>query len=193
MIDANTLLSGYAKGIFPMADSKNGEIDWYSANPRGYIDLKDWSVSRRLLRYIKNSDYTVEIDKCFEKVMRECATRPYYEDTWISEEMIKSYVNLYNLGFAHSVEIYIEQRLVGGLYGVSLRGAFFGESMFNRFPNASKFALYHLIQRLLQKEYKLLDIQMLTPTTELFGAKLISNEEYLKKLEYALQYDCKFT
>ena len=144
------------------------------------------------MRYINNMDYVIKVDTCFEEVMRECATRPRDENTWISEEMIVSYVNLHHLGFAHSIEVFVKENLVGGLYGVSLRGAFFGESMFNRVSNASKIALYCLIQRLLEKKYRLLDIQMITPTTELFGAKLISREKYLKKLEYALQIVCKF-
>ena len=192
MIDPNTLLRAYAQGIFPMADSKNGKIEWYSFEPRGIIDLDDFIVPKRLLRYIKNLKYKIKIDFSFEQVMRECSNRPEEEKTWISEEMIESYVNLHRLGFAHSVEVYIENKLVGGLYGVTLKGAFFGESMFNRVSNASKIALYHLIQNLNLKRYRLLDIQMLTPTTEVFSAKEITREEYLEKLAYALEINCEF-
>ena len=157
MIDPAQLLQGYASGIFPMADSKEGEINWYSADPRGYIDLNDFQefkLPKRIMRYINNMDYVIKVDTCFEEVMRECATRPRDENTWISEEMIVSYVNLHHLGFAHSIEVFVKENLVGGLYGVSLRGAFFGESMFNRVSNASKIALYYLIQRLLEKKYR---------------------------------------
>lgn len=186
------LLQGYSKGIFPMADSIDGKIQWYTADPRGIIDLTDYYVSKRLLRYIKKTKYEVKINSEFEKVMRACAARPSPEGTWISEDMVKSYVNLHKLGHAHCVEIWMKNILVGGLYGVTLKGAFFGESMFKTVSNASKYALYHLIKRLNEKRFKLLDVQMLTPTTEQFGAKAISREEYLLILQEAMQYDCQF-
>jgi len=175
-----------------MADSKDGEIKWYSFHPRGIIDLEEYYVSKRLLRYIRNTFYSVKIDTVFEQVMRACADRPNYENTWISEEMIESYINLHKLGFAHSVEVFMDNSLVGGLYGVALKGAFFGESMFNHVSNASKIALYHLIKRLIERNYRALDVQMITPTTALFGAKSISRSEYLTFLDYALEIECKF-
>jgi leucyl/phenylalanyl-tRNA--protein transferase len=192
MIDPNFILQGYSRGIFPMADSRDGEIKWYSADPRGIIDLNDYHISKRLLRYIRNTQYEVRIDSMFEQVMRECANRPSHEQTWISEEMVESYVNLHQLGYAHSVEILMDGKLVGGLYGVSLKGAFFGESMFNKISNASKLALYHLIQRLIKRNYRLLDIQMITPTTAQFGAKVVMRDEYLRLLRNALSVDCRF-
>ena len=194
MIPPEILLQGYATGIFPMADGKKGKIQWYSADPRGIIDLQDYHIPKRLLRYIKNSNYEIFFDNSFAEVIKQCAQRPKSEGIWISDEIIESYINLHNLGFAHCVEVHIKDDLVAGLYGVALRGAFFGESMFNNpdFPNTSKIALYYLIKHLKEKNFYLLDIQMITSTTEQFGAKLINKADYLLRLKQALEKSCQF-
>ncbi len=194
MIPPEQLLQGYANGIFPMATSEHGEIQWYSADPRGIIDLSDYHVPKRLMRYIKNTNYAISLDESFEDVIKSCAVRPEDQGVWISDEIVESYINLFNLGFAHSVEVRIDEHLVAGLYGVALKGAFFGESMFNKaeYPNTSKIALYYLIQHLIKKKFVLLDIQMVTSTTKQFGAKLISKNSYYTLLQKALSINSIF-
>ena len=175
IIPAEVLLQGYATAIFPMADGKTGKVQWYSADPRGIIDLYDYYIPKRLMRYIRNMNYEIKIDQSFEQVIEHCADRPNDQGVWISKDIIDSYVNLHYLGFAHSLEVFMDQRLVAGLYGVALRSAFFGESMFNlqEYPNTSKIALYHLIQHLIKKKFLILDIHIITSTTSQFGAKLV--------------------
>lgn len=198
MIPPEILLQGYATGIFPMADGKKGKIQWYSADPRGIIDINDFHVPQRLLRYIKsykkNPSFEILFDNSFSDVLENCAIRPKDQGMWISDEIIESYINLHKVGFAHSVEVHVENKLVAGLYGVALRGAFFGESMFNfkEYPNTSKIALYFLIEHLIKNQFALLDIQMITSTTEQFGAKLIKKSEYLVLLQKALERNCQF-
>lgn len=192
MIPANILIQAYQNAIFPMANSKTGPIEWYSADPRGIIDFANVHYSRRLLRIIRQKQYKMRINTAFEEVMRECAAR---SDTWISEELITSYVNFHILGYAHSVETWsLDNELIGGLYGVALpgTGAFFGESMFHKRTNASKIALYTIIERLNNRKFVLLDIQMVTPVTTQFGASLIPLEEYKKRLAVALTKNCSF-
>ena len=194
MIPAEQLLQGYANGIFPMADGKNGKVKWFQADPRGIIDLNEYHVPKRLMRYIRNTLYNVTFDQSFKEVITLCSQRPEDQGIWISDEIIDSYYNLFTLRFAHSVEVRIDKTLVAGLYGVALRCAFFGESMFNypEYPNTSKIALYYLIQRLIKNKFMLLDIQMITSTTQQFGAKLISKSEYHFLLEQALQNECHY-
>lgn len=194
MIPPEQLLQAYATGIFPMYSSEVGKVQWYSADPRGIIDLTDYHISKRLMRYIRNSDYIVTFDQSFDKVIKSCAQEHKDEGIWISNEIIQSYTNLFNLGFAHSVEISSGSKLIAGLYGVALRGAFFGESMFNlnEYPNTSKIALYYLIQHLVKREFLLLDIQMITSTTEQFGAISISKNDYLTRLNVALSQERTF-
>lgn len=194
IIPPDTLLQGYASAIFPMAEGKSGKVQWYSADPRGIIDLDDYHVPKRLMRYIRNIQYTITIDKEFEQVIKNCADRPEDQGVWISQDIIDSYINLHFVGFAHSIEVHIDDKLVAGLYGVALRSAFFGESMFNlpAYPNTSKIALYYLIQHLINKNFRLLDIQMITSTTEQFGAKLVKKSEYEKLLKNALSIDASF-
>ena len=194
IIPPETLLQGYASAIFPMADGKTGTIQWYSADPRGIIDLNDYYISKRLMRYIKNLQYEIKVDKNFDQVIKYCAKRPEEQGVWISQEIIDSYINLHYVGFAHSFEVYIEDKLVAGLYGVALRSAFFGESMFNlpAYPNTSKIALFYLIQHLVKNNFKLLDIQMITSTTKQFGAKLVNKSNYMKLLKNALSFEAKF-
>lgn len=189
LIPPQVLLDAYSQGFFPMAESREGEVHLYTANPRGILDLDQFHVSQRLCRQLQKEPFSLTVDRCFEAVVRACAER---EDTWISEEMILSYVAFHGLGYAHSVEAWKNGELAGGLYGVSLGAAFFGESMFHRVPNASKAALVFLVNRLKERGYLLLDTQMITPIMAQFGAVEISRQEYLHRLEAALEVPCHF-
>lgn len=188
MISPELLLYGYRHGIFPMA-LENGEIGWFSPEPRAIIPLETFHVPHGLARALKKNIFEMRIDHAFEAVIRACADR---EDTWISEEIIESYCNLHRLGFAHSVEAWRDDKLAGGLYGVAIGSAFFGESMFHRERDASKIALHDLVRRLRRKNFLLLDTQWLTPHLEQFGAVTISRAEYLSRLRVAVSQDCSF-
>lgn len=188
MIPAETLLDAYREGIFPMAD-ESGEISWYEADPRTILEVQTFHPPRDLRRILNRRCFEVYFDRSFERVMRACAQREY---TWISEEIIQSYINLHRLGFAHSVESWQNGKLVGGLYGVALHGAFFGESMFFRVSHASKVALANLAEHLKKRGYVLHDAQMMTSTLKLFGATEISREEYLARLHLALRKKVSF-
>ena len=190
IIDPDFLLKAYCSGYFPMADSVDGEIGWYSPDPRAIFELNELRISRSLSLTLKKKPFDIRIDTCFEEVMRECASR---KETWISEEIIQSYMTLQKMGFAHSVECWNEGRLVGGLYGVAIRAAFFGESMFSRMRDASKVALVFLVGRLREREYELLDTQFTTPHLARFGAKEIPREDYLRRLKKALKKECSFS
>ena len=188
MIPAELLVSAYASGWFPMAVD-GGEIRWFSPDPRGIIPLDAFHIPARLARVVRRGTFRVEIDTAFEAVIRACADAERDRDdpgTWISEEIIDSYIALHARGLAHAVEVWRDDRLVGGLYGVALRGAFFGESMFHRETDASKIALVALVERLRSAGYVLLDTQWVTEHLEQFGAIEIAREEYLKRLEAAL-------
>jgi leucyl/phenylalanyl-tRNA---protein transferase len=189
-IDPDFLLRAYCSGYFPMADSREGEIQWYSPDPRAIFDLREFHIPRSLRPTVRQQRFEITINREFEGVMRHCAER---EETWISEAVIQSYVELFRLGFAHSVETRKDDRLVGGLYGVSIAGAFFGESMFSRERDASKVALVHLVNRLNERGFELLDTQFLTPHLSRFGAKEISRTEYLERLASALRRQCTFS
>lgn len=194
MIPAELLISAYASGWFPMA-VKEGEIRWFSPDPRGIIPLDAFHVSGRLARVVRRGLFRIRIDTAFEKVIRGCAEAERDRDdpgTWISEEIIQSYVVLHRRGLAHSVEAWRADRLAGGLYGVALGGAFFGESMFHRETDASKVALVALVERLRSRGYVLLDTQWVTEHLEQFGAVEIRREDYLKRLEAALAVDATF-
>ncbi|MCH7989446.1 MAG: leucyl/phenylalanyl-tRNA--protein transferase [Planctomycetes bacterium] len=181
------LLAAYGNGIFPMADpDSDGEISWYSPAQRGVLPLESFHVPHDLSRLIRQRQFEVTFDRDFEAVMRGCADR---ESTWISEQLVAAYVELHGTGHAHSVECRQEGRLVGGLYGVSLGGVFFGESMFHRVRDASKVALVHLAERLKRGGYVLLDTQFVSPHLEQFGATEIDREEYLRRLADALDMD----
>jgi leucyl/phenylalanyl-tRNA--protein transferase len=181
------LLAAYGSGIFPMADpDRDWEISWYSPAQRGVLPLESFHIPHDLLRLIRQRQFEVTFDGDFEAVMRGCADR---ESTWISEQLVAAYVELHRTGHAHSVECRQEGRLVGGLYGVSLAGVFFGESMFHRVRDASKVALVHLVERLKQGGFVLLDTQFVSPHLERFGATEIDREEYLRQLADALHID----
>ena len=189
IIDPQFLCAAYCNGYFPMADPNTGEINWYSPDPRTIFDLNEFHIPRSLKLTLKKKEYEIHINKKFEEVMRACAER---EETWISETIIQSYIQLHQLGFAHSVETWKDGKLAGGLYGVAIRGAFFGESMVSRMRDASKIALVNLVARLKERGFTLLDTQYLTPHLEKFGACEISRSEYLKRLDESLTLSCSF-
>jgi leucyl/phenylalanyl-tRNA--protein transferase len=188
IIPASLLVEAYRNGIFPMA-LESGEIAWFSPDPRGIIPLDTFHVPHGLRRVVKKGIFEVKINTAFEEVVRACAERT---ETWISEQIIQSYLNLYGLGFAHSVEAWKDQQLAGGLYGVSIQGAFFGESMFHRETDASKIALMALVDRLQSRGFTLLDTQYITPHLRNFGAIEVSKRQYLRMLHQALSLDCQF-
>jgi len=184
IIDSELLLNAYRCGIFPMAESREGEIHWYEPKRRAIFPLDGLIISRSLGQTLNKKIYDVRFNSEFESVMRCCAER---EETWISETIIQSYCDLHRRGYAFSVESWHEGRLVGGLYGVALGGAFFGESMYSKMKDASKVALVALVRQLCQQQFMLLDAQFMTPHLESLGAIEISQNEYLKRLNVALQ------
>ena len=194
MIPTRLLVSAYASGWFPMASE--GQIRWYSPDPRGILPLDALHIPRRLARVVRAGRFRIEIDRAFVDVMRACADDERDREdpgTWIDDEIIESYTALHEAGIAHSVEAWIDDRLVGGLYGVALGGAFFGESMFHHETDASKVALVALVERLRSRGYRLLDTQWVTPHLEQFGAVEIPRKDYLRRLELSLRLDCTFT
>jgi leucyl/phenylalanyl-tRNA---protein transferase len=168
---------------------ENGEIAWFSPDPRGIIPLDAFHVPHGLQRVLKKNRFRIRLNTAFEEVIRACSER---SETWISEEIVGSYVNLHQLGFAHSVETWMDEKLVGGLYGVSVYGAFFGESMFHRVADASKVALVELVKRLNQRGFHLLDTQYVTNHLRTFGAVEIARPKYMRVLRQALALNCKF-
>ena len=193
------LLRAYAAGIFPMAETRDSdEIFWVDPRRRGVIPLEGFHVPRRLRRTVRRAPFAVTFDTAFDSVIAACAgTSEFRDDTWINPEIRRAYTELHELGFAHSVECWREDRmtgdeLVGGLYGVSLGGAFFGESMFSRADDASKIALVHLVARLRLGGFVLLDTQFVTDHLRQFGTTEIPARDYLRRLEIALHTDAKF-
>jgi leucyl/phenylalanyl-tRNA--protein transferase len=194
MIPSELLVSAYSSGWFPMAVD-DGEIRWYSPDPRGIIPLETFRVPSRLARVIRAGVFQIELDRAFETVIRACAESDRRDDdpgTWIDREILESYVELHRLGFAHSVEAWQDGRLVGGLYGVALGGVFFGESMFHSKTNASKVALAALVEHLRARGFRLLDIQWVTPHLEQFGAVEIPRPMYLELLAEAIAIEAAF-
>jgi len=184
------LLRAYAAGFFPMAEDRNGPTAWYSPDPRAIIPLDRFKISRSLRQRAHKGQWEIRINTSFAEVMRCCAAR---EETWISDEIIQAYCRLFDMGHAHSVESWQHGRLVGGLYGVTLGGAFFGESMFSQVTDASKIALWYLIRRLTERGFLLLDTQFLTPHLASLGACEISRDDYLSLLDRALSIEATFT
>lgn len=188
------LLAAYAAGIFPMAESADDpELFWVDPHRRGILPLDAFHVPRRLRRVLRQGRLEIRCDSAFEAVIRGCAQatekRP---NTWINDQIVRLYMALFTRGAAHSVECLRDGVLVGGLYGVSIGAAFFGESMFSRGTNASKIALVHLVARLRLGGYRLLDIQFLTPHLAQFGGIEISRARYHRLLASALTYFASF-
>jgi leucyl/phenylalanyl-tRNA---protein transferase len=182
------LLRAYAQGVFPMAERRNDDLlYWISPEARGILPFDNFHVPRRLARTIRSDHFEVRVDTAFADVIRGCAApAPGREESWINREIVEVYTELHRNGHAHSVESWREGQLVGGLYGVRLGGAFFGESMFSRERDASKVALAHLVARLIKGGFALLDAQFLTAHLERFGAIEIPRAEYLDLLTKAI-------
>jgi leucyl/phenylalanyl-tRNA--protein transferase len=192
--DARDLLSCYARGVFPMADARDDErVFLIDPERRGVLPLREFHVSRRLARTVRAGPYEVRADTAFPAVVQACAeatrVRP---ETWINHPIEALYVRLFELGYAHTVECWLGGELVGGLYGVALQGAFFGESMFSRARDASKVALTHLVARLIVGGFRLLDAQFMTDHLTQFGAEEISRLEYHRRLGLALSAEADF-
>jgi leucyl/phenylalanyl-tRNA---protein transferase len=189
--DASLLLRAYAQGIFPMADPRTRRIDYYSPDPRAVLPLDDFHVPKSLARVARRGVFELRSDTAFERVIRACAEpRPDRRETWLDERLIAPYLELHRAGFAHSVEAWREGELVGGLYGVHLGAAFFGESMFSRPESggrdASKLCLVELVERLRAGGFRLLDTQFKTAHLARFGCVEIPRKRYLALLERAL-------
>lgn len=182
-LDARTLILAYQQGVFPMPDPESGEIHFYQPHMRAVIPLDAFRVSRSLRKQIAKADYVVHTDTDFIGVMRQCANRP---ETWITDEFIRAYGELHDLGLAHSLEIYQNSTLVGGVYGVTLGAAFFAESMFHSVSNMSKIALFHLTQHLRSHGFLMLECQFLTPHLASLGAIELNHETYLAQLDECL-------
>lgn len=191
-LSAEQLIYAYASGYFPMGDEAN-EIRWYNPDPRAIISIESYAPAKSLRPVLNKGILECRINQAFEQVMRHCS-QPRSEDDgiWISEEIIQAYTELHRLGLAHSVEVYVEGKLVGGLYGVCLGGAFFGESMFSLVSNASKVAFHHLLIRLRERGFDLLDTQFINDHVKRLGAIEIPQAEYLHRLEKALDKTCNF-
>ena len=188
------LLAAYAGGVFPMAESADDpELLWVDPHRRGILPLDGFHVPHRLRRVVRQGGFEIRVDTAFENVIRGCAEatekRP---NTWINEEIVRLYAALFARAAAHSVESWNDGILVGGLYGVSVGAAFFGESMFSRITDASKVALVHLVARLRLGGYRLLDTQFLTPHLARFGGTEISRARYHRLLADALAYRASF-
>jgi leucyl/phenylalanyl-tRNA---protein transferase len=188
------LLKAYRAGIFPMAESADDpELFWVDPERRGILPLDEFHVPRRLARVVRQGKFDVHVDRDFAGTMAGCAEatekRP---NTWINAEIMRLYTALHGMDAAHSVECWQRDALVGGLYGVSIGGAFFGESMFSRVTDASKVALVHLVALLRQGGYRLLDMQFVTDHLTQFGAAEVSRAQYRRLLAEALRYRCVF-
>jgi len=188
MIEPELLVQGYRLGVFPMA-MEDDSIGWFSPDPRAIMPLDGFHVPHALRRVAGKKLFEIKIDNRFGEVIRACAKR---KDTWINQEIIESYERLHQLGHAHSVEAWSKNKLAGGLYGVAIGGAFFGESMFHRVSDASKIALVALVEHLRARKFALLDTQWLTPHLRQFGAIEISRDHYLRLLARAVELPRKF-
>ena len=193
-LNSETLLRAYAAGLFPMAERRDEKkLYWIDPEKRGILPLDKFHIPRRLRRTIRNRPFEIRCDTAFEKVIRNCA-KPNRgrKETWINEQIIMLYIDLSELGRAHSVEAWLDNKLVGGLYGVALGGAFFGESMFSDKVDASKIALVHLVARLVKGGFSLLDTQFVTHHLSQFGAVEIHRSGYRLLLSSALNKSGNF-
>jgi leucyl/phenylalanyl-tRNA--protein transferase len=191
-LSSERLLEAYRVGIFPWY-SEDQPILWWSPDPRLVLDLTEFKLSRSLRKTIKKGVFQVTFDRAFEEVIRACATvaRKGQSGTWITEEMQQAYIHLHGLGYAHSVETWFDETLVGGLYGVSLGKAFFGESMFHHKTDASKVALATLVDYLKRWNFQFIDAQMATEHLISLGAKEMPRRIFLKRLHGALRHPTK--
>ena len=189
-LSLDRLLLAYRSGIFPWTVEP---VTWWSPDPRAVFDLDAFHVSRSLRRVLRQEVFQITRNQAFRRVMEGCARlAPGRRSTWITPEFIKAYTLLHQQGHAHSVECWQGDQLAGGIYGVAVGGFFAGESMFHQVSNASKVALYHLLNHLRERNFLLLDVQMLTPITAQLGATTIPRKTYLARLSKAIAKPCKF-
>jgi len=182
------LLLAYRSGIFPWTVNP---VTWWSPDPRAILELDGFHVSRSLEKVIRRGEFQITVNRAFREVMMGCAAPgPGRRDTWITSEFLEAYTSLHEQGNAHSLECWLDDRLVGGIYGVAIGGFFAGESMFHSVSNASKVALFHLVEHLRERGFELFDIQMLTPITSQLGGVTIPREEYLQRLAEAVEKPC---
>ena len=188
VIAPETIIQAYTLGIFPMAASKDAEdIQFFQPDIRGVLPIRPPHIPKRLQRLLRKQPFEIHWNQNFPAVIDGCAApRSDTQDTWINPQIRRLYISLHMLGFAHSVEVYEEGQLVGGLYGVAIGGAFFGESMFSRVSNASKIALCHLMARLRYGNFKLLDAQFANDHLIQFGIESIDKDDFQKQLEHAI-------
>lgn len=192
-ITSEILYNAYLKGYFPMADPV-GKITWHYPNMRAVFEINTYKPKKSLIPFIKTQEFDCSINQHFEEVIRTCANpRKPYNGTWLNEELIKGYIDLHYQGHAHSVEIFKNDQLVGGLYGVQIGSAFFGESMFSKVSNASKIAFHYLIERLKSQNFTLLDSQYLNHHTAMLGAIEIPANIFKENLNNAIHNHASFT
>jgi len=194
MLTPQIVLDAYSKGLFPMAENRRDkQLFWIDPEVRGILPLDNFHIPRSLKKKIRNNPFEVRFDQNFPAVIRACAKqKPKRQETWINDQIIELYTELFCMRHAHSVECWREEKLVGGLYGISIGGAFFGESMFSLERDSSKIALVHLVARLNLTGFTLLDTQFITDHLKQFGAIEISRVEYHKILSAALDLDVGF-
>lgn len=189
-LSVSRLLTAYRIGIFPWTSRP---VTWWSPDPRGILELDGFHVARSLERVLRQAPFEVTFNRAFASVIAACAERRANRPTtWISSEFIRGYTQLHEAGHAHSVECWQGGKLVGGVYGVQVGGLFAGESMFHRVSNASKVALYHLVQRLRERGFVLFDLQQVNTTTVALGASEIPRRQYLRRLRAAVELHCRF-
>ncbi len=182
------MLQLYSEGAFPMAD-ETGKIDWYFPETRTVIPIDTFNIPRSLKKILSVTDFVIKKDTCTMQVITNCANR---DVTWITDELIEAYQRICDLGFVHSVEVFNDGELVGGLYGIAIRGAFFGESMFSKIPQASKCALAELLNHLKVKKFSVLDVQYITEHLKMFGATEIELNDYYGLLDKAYKDEISF-
>jgi len=187
-LDVKRLLIAYASGIFPWY-TEGQPILWWSPDPRTVLFPRQFKRTKNLYRVVKSNHFDIRFDRNFKQVIMNCSKVPRkgQDGTWITPEMINSYIELHKMGYCHSVESYLKNKLVGGLYGVSLGGVFFGESMFHLETDASKVALWHLVDRLLEWNFDIVDVQQDTPHLKKMGAVNIDRRKFLNLLDVSLK------
>jgi leucyl/phenylalanyl-tRNA--protein transferase len=183
------VLNAYKEGYFPMADGRHGEIYWHSPDPRAVFPLDSIKIPKNMQKKLRRGDFRFTVNGHFDYVIEQCADR---SETWINDDIIETYTEMNRMGNCHSVEAHMNGEIVGGLYGVQIGGAFFGESMFNDVSDASKAAFYYLVERLKALGFILLDSQYINPFTEKLGAIEIPRDLYLIILKKAIILPCKF-
>ncbi|PQO21957.1 leucyl/phenylalanyl-tRNA--protein transferase [Rhodobacteraceae bacterium WD3A24] len=190
LLTPDLLLRAYAAGIFPMSESRSSpSLHWIDPHWRGVVPLDGFHISRSLARRLRRADYTIRCDADFTGTVAGCAGR---EETWINDTLFGLYLDLHGMGFAHSLEVWEDGVLTGGVFGIALRGAFFGESMFSRQRDASKIALAYLVDRLREGGFRLFDTQFISAHLQSLGAEEISRAAYRRRLENALAVEADF-